>query len=273
VYVGVTIGIISLRIIAGYAVKMIEKYPILEHTAFMLVGYVGLMLLVELQLHVHFDKVVKFIGIVALSGLSILYSQKPGLRAVLLPVLRVLLLRGSIAFQNRDYTATREALTQCVAVLEKTNADPQQPPADSRVASQAYFLLAVLAENDKDYVQANQYLDKLSGPEDQRRVSQRRVQMLVAQGQLDAAAELVRAMPDNGDEEARAKISAEVELLRARKDEEGAYRLLSDAMERFPKDPDMAYEAAMSADKLKNVVRMEQILRKLIASAFERLAT
>ncbi len=176
------------------------------------------------------------------------------------------LLRGSIAFQNRDYTATREALTQCVAVLEKTNADPQQPPADSRVASQAYFLLAVLAENDKDYVQANQYLDKLSGPEDQRRVSQRRVQMLVAQGQLDAAAELVRAMPDNGDEEARAKISAEVELLRARKDEEGAYRLLSDAMERFPKDPDMAYEAAMSADKLKNVVRMEQILRKLIAS-------
>jgi YkoY family integral membrane protein len=32
------------------------------------------------------------IGIVALSGLSILYSQKPGLRAVLLPVLRVLLL-------------------------------------------------------------------------------------------------------------------------------------------------------------------------------------
>ncbi|MFZ4593524.1 MAG: TerC family protein [Verrucomicrobiaceae bacterium] len=92
VYVGVTIGIISLRIIAGYAVKMIEKYPILEHTAFMLVGYVGLMLLVELELHVHFDKVVKFIGIVALSGLSILYSQKPGLRAVLLPVLRVLLL-------------------------------------------------------------------------------------------------------------------------------------------------------------------------------------
>jgi len=68
VYVGVTIGIVSLRIIAGYAVKMIEKYPILEHTAFMLVGYVGIMLLVELELHVHFDKIVKFIGIVVLSG-------------------------------------------------------------------------------------------------------------------------------------------------------------------------------------------------------------
>ena len=92
VYVGVTIGIISLRLIAGYAVKMIEKFPILEHTAFLLVGYVGLLLLVELQLHVHFDKVVKFIGIVALTALSILYSQKEGLRKALLPLLRIALL-------------------------------------------------------------------------------------------------------------------------------------------------------------------------------------
>lgn len=92
VYVGVTIGIISLRLIAGYAVKMIEKFPILEHTAFLLVGYVGLLLLVELQLHVHFDKVVKFIGIVAITALSILYSQKEGMRKALMPVLRIALL-------------------------------------------------------------------------------------------------------------------------------------------------------------------------------------
>jgi len=92
VYVGVTIGIISLRLIAGYAVKMIEKFPILEHTAFLLVGYVGLLLLVELQLLVHFDKVVKFIGIVAITALSILYSQKEGMRKVLMPVLRIALL-------------------------------------------------------------------------------------------------------------------------------------------------------------------------------------
>ena len=92
VYVGVTIGIISLRIIAGYAVKMIEKYPILEHTAFLLIGYVGVMLLVELHLHVHFDKIVKFIGIVALTALTILYSKHAWLRTGLMPILRVLLL-------------------------------------------------------------------------------------------------------------------------------------------------------------------------------------
>jgi len=137
--------------------------------------------------------------------------------------------------------------------------------AGGRVAAQAYFLLAVLAENDKNYVLANSYLDRLTNPEDQRRVSQRRVQMLLAQGQLDAAQELVSAMSDEGEEEARVKISMEVELLRARKDEAGAYRLLTDAMVRFPQDPDLAYEAAMSADKLKDLIAMEQILRKLLA--------
>jgi tetratricopeptide (TPR) repeat protein len=175
------------------------------------------------------------------------------------------LVRGTIAFQKKDLNATRVALARCADILDKADAQAQVL-IGNRVASQAYFLLAVLAENDKDYVLANSYLDRLTNPEDQRRVSQRRVQMLLAQGQLDAAQELVSAMSDEGEEEARAKISAEVELLRARKDEAGAYRLLADAMVRFPQDPELAYEAAMSADKLKDVVAMEQILRKLIAS-------
>jgi len=176
------------------------------------------------------------------------------------------LVRGSIAFQNRDYAATGDALARCVGILDKAQADPRSPPSDDRVAAQAYFLLAVLAENDKNYDQANAYLDKLTSPQDQRRVSQRRVQILLAQGQPDAAMEVVNAMPQEDDESARAKISAEVELLRARKDEDAAYRLLTEAMARFPKDPDLAYEAAMSADKLKDLAVMESILRTLIAS-------
>jgi tetratricopeptide (TPR) repeat protein len=176
------------------------------------------------------------------------------------------LVRGSIAFQKKDLDATRSALARCADILEKTEAATEDAMAGGRVAAQAYFLLAVLAENDKDYALAGSYLDRLTSPEDQRRVSQRKVQILLAQGQLDAAQALVNTMPDEVEDEARAKISAEVELLRARKDEAGAYRLLTEAMLRFPKDPELAYEAAMSADKLKDVVAMEQILRKLIAS-------
>lgn len=175
------------------------------------------------------------------------------------------LLRGSIAFQNRDYVAAGDALSRSVSIVEKADADPQTPAADPRVAAQAYFLLAVMAENDKNYEQALAYLDKLTSPQDQRRADQRRVQILLALGRQDAAMDVVSAMPEDDDESARAKISAEVELLRARKDEGAAYQLLSEAMARFPKDPDLAYEAAMSADKLKNLAVMESILRGLIA--------
>lgn len=92
VYIGVTIGIITLRIVAGYAVKWIERFPVLEHTAFLLVGYVGLLLLGELWFHVHLDKSVKFIGIIAIIALTMLYSQRPGLRSAVMPVLRLCLL-------------------------------------------------------------------------------------------------------------------------------------------------------------------------------------
>jgi YkoY family integral membrane protein len=99
VYVGVTIGIIALRLVAGVAIKMIEKYPILEHTAFVLVGYVGLLLLTELQFHDFFDqlgptkvKLVKFAGIILITGLTLGYSEKPLLQKILNPFLRIILL-------------------------------------------------------------------------------------------------------------------------------------------------------------------------------------
>jgi tetratricopeptide (TPR) repeat protein len=203
--------------------------------------------------------------LVELARVEEAYAKSQTLTALWPASAEAWLVRGSIAFQKKDIEATRIALARCAEILEKPDAASQDAMAGGRVAAQAYFLLAVLAENDKDYVLANSYLDRLTNPEDQRRVTQRRVQMLLAQGQLDAAQELVSAMSDEGEEEARVKISTEVELLRARKDEAGAYRLLTEAMVRFPQDPDLAYEAAMSADKLKDLIAMEQILRKLLA--------
>ncbi|GEP41296.1 TerC family protein [Brevifollis gellanilyticus] len=99
VYIGVTIGIIALRLVAGVAIKMIEKYPVLEHTAFVLVGYVGLLLLTELQFPKFFHdlgpmkvKILKFAGIIIITSLTLMYSQKPLLKKILDPILKVLLL-------------------------------------------------------------------------------------------------------------------------------------------------------------------------------------
>jgi predicted tellurium resistance membrane protein TerC len=99
---GVFIGILALRFVAGACIRLIEKFPVLEHTAFILVGYVGFILVYELlsdphagmQIFpgpVHVTTWQKFIGIVIIIGLSILYMRSPVLRVFLKPLIRVVL--------------------------------------------------------------------------------------------------------------------------------------------------------------------------------------
>jgi hypothetical protein len=78
---------------------MIAKYPVLEHTAFILIGYVGLLLLSELHFHDFFEslgplkvKILKFAGIILITVLTIAWSRVEALQKVLNPILRVLLL-------------------------------------------------------------------------------------------------------------------------------------------------------------------------------------
>jgi YkoY family integral membrane protein len=96
---GVFIGILALRFVAGTCIRLIEKFPILEDTAFILIGYVGLILCYELlsdphsglQLlpgPVHVSAAQKFVGIVLILGASLLYSRSPRLQMIMRPVLR-----------------------------------------------------------------------------------------------------------------------------------------------------------------------------------------
>lgn len=88
---GVFIGILALRFVAGLCIKLIERFPILESTSFVLIGYVGALLLSELITHVHIGSLGKFIGIVIILALAILYAEVGGFRAVAQPVLRLFL--------------------------------------------------------------------------------------------------------------------------------------------------------------------------------------
>lgn len=87
---GVFIGILALRFVAGYCIKLIERFPILESTAFLLIGYVGGILIVELTTHVHVTALYKFIGICIILGLSIWYSKSKALQGVFNPILKML---------------------------------------------------------------------------------------------------------------------------------------------------------------------------------------
>lgn len=94
---GVFIGILALRFVAGFCIKLIERFPILECTAFLLIGYVGLILVVELCAHtvfrlahsVEITALQKFIGIVVIFSLSVWYSESAAVRTVVSPILKI----------------------------------------------------------------------------------------------------------------------------------------------------------------------------------------
>ncbi len=83
---GVFIGILALRFVAGHCIKLIEKYPVLEHTAFLLIGYVGLLLVFELSTHHDITTFEKMLGILAIIAFTIWYSRSEKVRLVMKPV-------------------------------------------------------------------------------------------------------------------------------------------------------------------------------------------
>jgi hypothetical protein len=94
VITGVFIGILALRFVAGACIKLIEKFPILEKTAFLLVGFVGAILVAELSIeyyggHFHITSLHKFVGILGITVLSILYGHTVAGRAIIQPIVTV----------------------------------------------------------------------------------------------------------------------------------------------------------------------------------------
>lgn len=93
IYVGVGIAILALQAIAPHAVKLLKKYPILEPTAFVLIGYVGGILIYEEAYHVitenpiHIPPWGKFSGILLIMWIALLYSADGAVRKLVRPVM------------------------------------------------------------------------------------------------------------------------------------------------------------------------------------------
>jgi tellurite resistance protein TerC len=89
VIVGVFIGIAAMRIVAGIFVKLIEKFPILNQIAFLLVGFVGVQLCVEQFFpHAEMTELQKFGGIMAIIAGGLIYDKSAFLQKVFGPTVR-----------------------------------------------------------------------------------------------------------------------------------------------------------------------------------------
>lgn len=93
----------------------------------------------------------------------------------------------------------------------------------------------------------------------------RRAAMLVKQGKINEARELIRSLPAQTPDAQRLRLTTEVQLLRDLRQWQAAYDLLDNA--RLDDDIDLLYEQAMLAEKLNRMDLMEKLLRRVIAQS------
>jgi tetratricopeptide (TPR) repeat protein len=171
------------------------------------------------------------------------------------------LAQGTLQAQDNQLPAAETSLKKYIELVQ----DQRSAEERARGLAQAYLSLAQIAEKRKDYDQAGAWLDKIENSQDLVSAQNRRASILARQGKLEEARKLLRALPERNPGDARMKLSAEVQLLRDNKQHKAAYDLLAQAVAKDPKDADLLYDQAMSAEKLGNIPEMERLLRQVIA--------
>ncbi len=170
------------------------------------------------------------------------------------------LLLASLQVQANSLPAAAQSLQTFMTLARQSG--------DERVArglTQAYLLMAQIAEKQQDFATANAWLDRIENADDIMAAQMRRASLLARQGQRAEARALLRNLPERRNGDARLKLVAEAQLLRDLKDYQSAYAVFGEAVKRFPGDTELLYDQAMMAEKADLIDEMERLLRQLIA--------
>ncbi len=171
------------------------------------------------------------------------------------------LLLGSLQLQDRAYDAANLSLQTYIGLVREAPDERTR-----RGLTQAYLLMAEIAEKQQDFVAANAWIDRIDNPQDMIAAQQRRASVLARQGRLPEARQLLRSQPERRPEDARLKLVAEAQLLRDFKAWREAYEVYTEAAQRFPDEPDLLYDQALMAERAGLTADMERLLRQLIAA-------
>ena len=193
----------------------------------------------------------------AATQLKIVTSEKPDYP-------HAWLIRGALELQDGQPSIAERFLKRYVELSLTTHTSPLHTSAD-RGLVQAYLSLAQIAEQRKDFAEADAWLNRIDSPDDLLNAQLRRAAILAHQGKLDEARQLINSQPDRSPADARLKVAAEVQLLRESKQFKAAYELLAQTSALNPEDYDLMYDMAMVAEKLGKLDEMEQLLRSVIA--------
>ena len=169
------------------------------------------------------------------------------------------LLLGSMQLQERRLDQAQASLERYLA-LSRESASGQPRAAQA----QAFLMLSLVAEARRDWAAANSWLVRIEDGDALVTAQIRRATLLGRQGRLDDALATLASLPERNADERRRKGLAEAQLWRDLQRHTEALAAYGRLVERFPEDPDLAYEQAMAAERAGQVAEMERLLRQLM---------
>ena len=157
---------------------------------------------------------------------------------------------GLLALQAKDYATAESNLTR---LLEIGFRDPNG----------LRFTLAQVAEEQKDWPRAIGWYDSIKRGEHAMPARMRTANALAKQGKLEEARRYLQTVNAGEGERVQLQI-AEAQLLRDAHRPKDAFDLLDKALAASPKQPDLLYDYALTAEKLNRLDLLESNLRQLI---------
>jgi tetratricopeptide (TPR) repeat protein len=140
----------------------------------------------------------------------------------------------------------------------------EEPGNEERDADNAYLNLAQLAEEDKQYGEALNWLRKVEGGEEYVPARVREATVLAKMNKLEEGRKVLREIKPRSEDERVQLVIAEAQLLRDAKRQEESYAMLAQALEKTPDNLALLYDTAMAAERTNRLVEMERHLRRVI---------
>ena len=160
------------------------------------------------------------------------------------------LLLGRLQFDQHQFD-TAQASTQ--RALEHAG--------DEALTQRAWMQMAEIAQAQRRWDEANNWLLRITEPVDELQWRFRRAALAGAQGRIEEGLKLIQAWPAKDEAERLQRTWLEVRYLRDLNALDQAYARLAQARQDFPEDNDLLYTQAMVAERLGKHTDMESLLR------------
>jgi tetratricopeptide (TPR) repeat protein len=168
---------------------------------------------------------------------------------------------------DKAEAALQPVLRQKPSMSTPAPSESNKLGSESVDIDQAYLLMFQIAEQRNQLPQAGEWLEKADPRHEKLNIQAQRARLLFRQGKLDEARKLIRDLPETEPRDGVTKFQAEAQLLRDARKWEDAYKVMGEAVKRFPEDSDLMYDQAMMGEKLHKFADMERLLRKVIELA------